>query len=292
MAREALYKRLPDTEANRIANKTRARNRQLRAKKAAKASANVRAARAKGRRRGHHRDRQEALFTAYRMQQVNLKTFRALDVKRRQDLGIGPSERGTLTLWAEYRSCMGNYRRKGQGFYTTNGQRARALEQDGRPRCNRTVQRAHQQLRAMGLLRRAHVKRGGSRRGERDCLRVNMMSFVTPPSAAPAKGLRPFTAGASRPLAEKDSADSIGRNDQPAPPARAAPPEGGRDGPAAKLPNGNSSDKEDTANAAGHTRSTEDDESVQFFRELNEIKARDGVLAAVQFMRERREQRL
>lgn len=227
-------------------NKTRAKNRHRRACKAAAASAKARRKRAKGRKVPHARTRKDALVLAYKVIQVNLKTFRVIEAERRRERGVQPSERGTMTLWAEYQSCMRAYRAQGNFFGTTNAQRARALALRGRPRCERTIRRAHKELHAMGLLTRTHIRRsafrkpGFQRPGRRDYLRVQVQSFVPLPSAAAASGLKPDDAAASRPLAVIDTAtgQAGGRDSCPAaqPPGWLAPPgTAGGPSPPAKL---------------------------------------------------------
>ncbi|HWY91088.1 MAG TPA: hypothetical protein VNY31_10490 [Solirubrobacteraceae bacterium] len=210
------------------------RLRQHRARQAGLASGRKRRACARGRRVGHGRDRQDGLALAYRIQQVPREEFERRFCKLRARQGIRVSERGLETRWVEYRSCMATYRAKGQDFKTTNGQRAEGLRARGRARCPRTVRRAHADLAGMGLLRRAHVRRGGARVGQRDCLRVRLMpSFVPPPSAAGAGAYRPLTAPAPVPkmvaVGERVSAGCAGRARGPAPPAQIVPPDGGRD---------------------------------------------------------------
>lgn len=131
------------------------------------------------------RVKQRELALNFRVRIVDRAEFGLLDAARRARAGIGPSERGTLTSWRLYQARVRSYKAKGQGFCTTNGQSARALEQAGRGRCTRTVQRQDQILAEMGLLRRYHDRRGGSRAGNRDRIRVQFApSFVTLPSAA------------------------------------------------------------------------------------------------------------
>lgn len=165
------------------------------------------------------RARQRELALNFPVRLVDRREFERRDDVRRAALGIGPSERGTETLWQEYLSCVKAYKAQGQGFLTTNGQRAAALRKRGRPRCERTVRRAHASLTEMGLLRRFHDRRGGSRAGNRDRLRVELVpSFVPPPLAA----------GSTSASRSSDPAPPVGRT------ALSAPPDGGRGGPPVK----------------------------------------------------------
>lgn len=240
---------MADSEASlRGFQSPRARRRE-RARRGGLESGRRRRELARGRATPHRRDRGEALALAYRVQQINREAFAKRFAQLREREGVLVSERGLETLWLEYCSCMKAYRAQGQDFKSTNAQRARALDLRGRARCTRTIQRAHKQLAQMGLLRRYHVKRGGSRAGQRDCLRICVTStYVTPPSAAPARALRALAAGASRSSTEEIEPLDSGRENreaaQPpgelrerapgAPSAGATPPDGGRlGGPAA-----------------------------------------------------------
>ena len=195
--------------------------RRARARRAGLASGRVRRARidpcAQRRRRREHLQRAHVRL-------VDREEFERRDYARRLAAGLEPNARGTETLWQLYRADARALQAKGQGFLTTNGQRARALEHAGRPRCARTVQRAHQALHQMGLLRTFHDRRGLMRPGRRDRLRVQFApSYVAPPSAAPTAPQRGLAVGAgtasiARPAgAESDQAGS-------------APPGGGRTG--------------------------------------------------------------
>jgi len=245
-----------------------------------------------GRKIGHQRDQHLGLSLAYRIQQINRVEFdkRFEQLRARQERRV--SERGRQTVWVEYLSCMAVYRTKGQDFKTTNSQRAAALAARNRPRCSRTIQRVHKDLAEMGLLRRAHVRRGGSRAGRRDCLRVFMTSsFVTPPSAAGAAALRAAIAPASRPLADKSSlGQTPSRDREPALPAL-GPPDGG-DGAAVKLPNNNDSKKKEGPHEVDESDSAEENKSLResdSYRLIEEIEAREGVSGVLRYLRERRE---
>jgi len=141
--------------------------------------------------------------------------------------GIRPNAGGIETRWQLYIGLVRVLKVKSQSFCTTNGQRSRALEKAGRPRCTRTVQRQHIVLREMGLLTVFHDRRGGAGRrpgSKKDRLRVQFAAInVAPPSAAQARS-------ASRSLAcalPQKRGDLQGRT------ASAAPPDGGRcDSPA------------------------------------------------------------
>jgi hypothetical protein len=193
---------------------------------------------ARGRSAPHERYREHALALAYRVQQISRQEFARRFAELRRSQGVLVSERAEETRWLEYVGCLALYRAKGQDFKTTNGQRAQGLCARGRPRCSRTVQRAHKDLAAMGLLGRAHVRRAGAQAGRRDCLRVRLLpSYVTPPSAAGVRGLRPSLT----PAPTADCAGFAGRErEDRAPPGQIAPPNGGRHrrAPAAPAPNG------------------------------------------------------
>lgn len=236
--------------------------------------------------RAHNSGRRgRELALAYRVQQVNRADFERRWLEDRARKGIQPSARGLQTLWTEYLACMKAYRIKGQDFTTTNARRARALQLAGRPRCTRTVQRAHHTLADMGLLRRHHVKRLGSRVGYRDCVRVCLLNpFVTLPSAAGAGELCSPTAPASHDRVTRqkseDSDSSVQTN--PGLLSKRPPPDGGRvDRAALRPPNGNGSDREGGASAAGNGEPVQ--ESVA--RRRAEVEARferDGLLGDVQ----------
>jgi hypothetical protein len=165
------------------------------------------------------RVKQRELALNFRVRLVARQEFERRDMQRRIDLGLNPSERGTETLWQEYMSCARAYKAKGQGFVTTNGQRAEALKKAGRPRCERTVRRAHRALAEMGLLRRYHDRRGGAAAGNRDRLRVQFTPIFVPlPSAA--KALSPTGRESFSPAPKRG--DIQGRT------TSAAPPDGGR----------------------------------------------------------------
>jgi hypothetical protein len=135
------------------------------------------------------RVKQRELALNFRVKVIGRVEFEERDAARRERLGIRPSSRGLETLWVHYRCRVRLYKAKGQGFCTTNGQSAQAITSAGRARCERTMRRADAALCEMGLLRRFHDRRGGSRAGCRDRLRVQFTpSFVPPPSAAAAIG--------------------------------------------------------------------------------------------------------
>lgn len=157
-------------------------------------SAIVRKANARGRQTPKRRDRQLAIAHAYPVRLSSYLKFRRRFNQLAELENRFVSERGLETAWREYMACARLYRLKGQGFRTTNGQRARAHALSGRPRCERTIQRTHHRLAAMGLLRRSHIKKLKDRAGHKDCLEITI-TFVAPRSAAPA-GLRP-AAGAN-----------------------------------------------------------------------------------------------
>jgi len=298
----SIFKDAEVTKDNEVGahNKKQAQYRRECAQKAAKASAKVRKENARERQVKHLRSRSQATAIAYPVRHISLKTFRELDARRREELGIQPSERGTMTLWAEYRSCMRCYSAKEQGFLTSNGQRARALKKAGRPRCTRTIQRAHHELTRMGLLRRYHIKRSGARRikNELDCLSIHMQQpkFCHPAvgSTSKATGL---TAGANRPLAANDCAgNDAGRpgNDRRGPPESQGDevPSGGGDDEAVKRPL-NSSDKEESSNEAvdyATTQGGEDPEPVRLSSEVEAQLDREGVQAVLQRLRGHPEQ--
>lgn len=133
------------------------------------------------------RERELALARAYRVQQVNrAELFRRFE-HHQQARGVFVSERGFETLWRLYVSTCRLYRVKGQATCTTNGQRSKAMEKAGRPRCGRTVQRQYRMLEQLRVVRVEHVKRMRATPGKRDCLRVHLLqSFVIPRSAAEA----------------------------------------------------------------------------------------------------------
>ena len=224
-----------DSEASLRGYSSPKRLRSQRARKAGLAS---------GRRRrdlaGPHkrRVRQRELALKFPIRLVDRAEFDRLDFARRLQHGIEPNERGTETLWRQYQADVRTYKVKGQGFLTTNGQRAEALRKGGLTRCERTVQRSHAILAEMGLLRRFHDRRGGARAGNRDRLRVQFApSYVTPPSAAPTTPSPLACVGASRTPSRADSSSECaadGRRDRrPATPARIGPPFGGSDRPPA-----------------------------------------------------------
>jgi hypothetical protein len=216
------------------------RLRQQRARAAGLASGRKR--RELGDRAVTRRARQRELALNFRVKLIDRAEFDRLDFARRLRAGIEPNERGTETLWQEYLSCARAYRAQGQGFFTTNGQRAEALRKAGRPRCERTVRRAHAALSEMGLLRRFHDRRGGWRAGRKDRLRIQFApSYVQPPSAAPTTTASQSCVGARNGL---DCAAG-GRRERT---ARARPPDGGGEG--GRQAAGNGSDDREGAIAA------------------------------------------
>jgi hypothetical protein len=229
--------------------KTRAHQRSQRARGAGLASGRKRRPL---RRRRRQTNQSEALALVYRIQQIDREEFARRFGELRERQGIRVSERGLQTRWLEYLSCMGCYRIKGQDFMTSGPRRARALQQRGRERCPRTVTRAHADVAAMGLLRREHVKRCGSRPGRMDCLRIRLLpSFVHLPSAAPTTTAAQSCVGASTAIGRSDSSSDCpadrrgGRG--PAPSGSDRPPNGGEMGRRPSPANGNGSDKERNA---------------------------------------------
>lgn len=224
------------------------RQRRDRARKAGLASGRKRRQFAQPQKR---RVRQRELALKFPVKLIDRAEFDRRDFARRLAAGLNPNERGTETLWQEYLSCARAYKAQGQGFLTTNGQRSAALHKAGRPRCARTIRRAHAALTEMGLLRRFHDRRGGARAGNRDRLRVQFApSFVPPPSAAPTTtasqscvGAHPGRDGTSH---NQDCAGRAGRQRGPAPPGSTRPPFGGSGNPPAE-PAGttNGSDQEE-----------------------------------------------
>lgn len=166
---------------------------------------------------------QQDLELIYPVQHISRRELERRDRQWRAREGIQTSERGLETLWQRYRSHMATYRVKGQDFKTTNGQGAQALRARNRARCPRTVQRIDKRLADMGLIQRGHVRRGGSRVGQRDCLRIHLRSpFVTPPTAAAA---RPSGgAAATAAVGGFDNTGSAGRDDRSAEPTGVPPP--------------------------------------------------------------------
>jgi hypothetical protein len=204
-------------------------NRRARARAAAKASARARRSRSFVRRRQLTRQQQAAL--AYPIQQLTKAQLRERFDAYQEAAGIIPSDRGFLTVWEVYAADMRAYRTKGQGFCTTNGQRAQSLCKAGRPRVGRTVRRAHRKLAELGVLRVHHDRRGGRRPGRKDRLRVELTQpFVPPPLAAPATTASPSSAGASPAVGRSDCAITDRRLADPAPPGSIRPPEGGSGG--------------------------------------------------------------
>jgi hypothetical protein len=261
------------------------RARQQLARKAGLASGRKRRQLANPQRR---RMRQRELALKFPVRIVDREEFERRDFERRLRAGLNPNERGTETLWQEYQSCVRAFRAQGQGFLTTNGQRAEALCKHGRPRCGRTVQRAHGALREMGLLRRFHDRRGGSRVGNRDRLRIQFApSFVTPPSAATTAPRRGLAVVAHRP----DTGGCAARKHGPAPPGLSAPPDGGRHGTPAAPANGNGSDKEENFYESAELRQLTlalTEAPAQSIQELAELAARarrDGISGLLQDVR-------
>lgn len=130
----------------------------------------------------------------------------------REDQGF-VSERGRETRWVAFRTVWRHTRASGTlDFRTTTPQRARAMELAGRARSDRTVQRVHRDLAAMGLVVTRHVHRGRATPGFRDCLHLRLVeSYVTPPSAAeegeqssPSSSAPPTTGIAPPPAADPD----------------------------------------------------------------------------------------
>lgn len=194
------------------------------------------------------REQQRELALNFRVRIIDRAEFERRDTARRIRAGIAPNERGTETLWQEYLSCVRCFHAQGQGFLTTNGQRAEALRKAGRPRCGRTVRRAHTALTDMGLLRRFHDRRGGSRPGRKDRLRVQFApSFVPPPSAAPATTAAPSSAGALPASGRRDCAIGDRRLGTAAPPPRIRPPTGGSHGGSQAAGNGSNEEGEPPA---------------------------------------------
>jgi hypothetical protein len=223
-----------DSEASLRGYSSPARARLQRARKAGLASGRKR------RELAHppvrRRMRQRELALKFPVKLVDRDEFDRREFERRLRLGIAPNARGEETTWLEYENCIRCFKAQGQGFLTTNGQRAEALAKRGRPRCDETIRRQHKILTELGLLRRFHDRRGGARAGNRDRLRVQFApSYVTPPLAAPTTPASQACVGASSP----DTGGYAARNHGPAPPGLSAPPDGGRPG------NGKGSDKGD-----------------------------------------------
>jgi hypothetical protein len=191
------------------------------------------------------REQQRELALNFRVRIIDRAEFDRRDMTRRLAHGLQPNERGTETLWQEYLSCVRCFKAQGQGFLTTNGQRSEALRKAGRPRCERTVRRAHAALAEMGLLRRFHDRRGGSRPGMKDRLRVQFApSFVPPPSAAPATTASPSSAGALTASGRGDCAITDRRSGTAASPPRVRPPTGGSHGGRQAAENGSDEEGE------------------------------------------------
>lgn len=172
--------------------------------------------------------------------------FRALQDSR----GVRFSERGFETIYTAYRGIVAKGRAEGKRTYlTTNAQRAAGMEERGRPRSLRTMQRTHRTLAEMGLpIGISHVRRGRATPGWCDCLRVTFRqtfharrrkrpgcdpstSFVTPPTATGVGTLRVLTTPVRTAKTASDCAAF-----------------GGRDRPPDK-PAGNGSDEEESAQA-------------------------------------------
>jgi len=216
------------------------RARSQRARRAGLASGRKRRQLAEPRKR---RVRQRELALKFPVRLIGRPEFERRDFERRLRLGINPNERGTETLWQKYLDNARVYRVKGQGFLTTNGQRAEGMRKAGRPRCERTVQRAHAALAEMGLLRTFHDRRGGARAGNRDRLRVQFApSFVAPPSAAPTASQSDVAVGASH---GRNSDRCAIRSHGPAPPGSVRPPYGGSGDPPAGPAGTNGSTQEE-----------------------------------------------
>lgn len=169
----------------------------------------------------NRRVRQRELMLHTPIAQAPFSEFAERFERMQEAKGIRVSERGLRTVWAVYCARFSAYRVKNQGFCTTNAQGARALCKRGRPRCARTIRRAHKQLAEMGYLHAHHDRRGGARAGNKDRLRINFMpSFVPPPSAAAATGASRPSAAASH---DSDSDGCAVRGHGPAPPGLSAP---------------------------------------------------------------------
>lgn len=73
-------------------------------------------------------------------------------------------------------------------FRTTNAERAAAMRNSGRERCERTMQRHHRRLQRMGLLMVGHVHRGRGASGFRDCLHLRLVQTYVAPPKGPEEG--------------------------------------------------------------------------------------------------------
>lgn len=97
--------------------------------------------------------------------------------------GIVFNARGCETSYQALRTAVLRGFGCGSAQYrTTNTERAAAMRNAGRARCERTMQRHHRRLQRMGLLMVGHVHRGRGAAGFRDCLHLRLVqSYVTPP---------------------------------------------------------------------------------------------------------------
>ena len=135
----------------------------------------------------------------------------------RKEQGVLVNARGLQTRWVAYRGILKHARARGTQLRSTNAQRARSMELHGRPRCERTMQRVHSDLTAMGLVVIRPIRRGGATPGFRDCLQLRLLeTYVTPPK------------GAGEEESSNDDSPALPTASvQPAEPAREDPPPGG-----------------------------------------------------------------
>jgi hypothetical protein len=222
--------------------------------------------RPRGRRVGHARDRKRAIARHYRQQQVDRAVFERLWRKDCEAQDVQVSERSLETGWAHYRALCRTFRAKGQGYHTSQAQRAAALANAGRARCDRTMRRHTRRLERLGLIRTEHIRKRLMVAGDRDCIAVFIcqvagvprlvqtgvaasgaggrggrssdLSFVRPPSAAGAGPQAALTAPAPAGCAgrKNGSAPHGARDPTPALPPANGSTEGeraktGRQGP-------------------------------------------------------------
>lgn len=176
------------------------------------------------------RTRQLALAVAYPAQQPSTKQLIQLY------LNDGGRQDGAETFAMVIRQDWRLARLRGPGAATTGPRRALGLAIEGRPRVRRTIQRHRQHAAKLGIAVYQHVKLGKGTPGNRDYLRVFLL---TPPRCHPAFGssyraLRPYIA-ASAAASGCEIALPRGSGDR-APPKAASepPPSAARHHPAAK----------------------------------------------------------
>lgn len=205
--------------------------RRAKARRAGYASGVARRRRSTVRRPPRARTGQQAIALAYKVRQVGVREFTDRYREMCEDRGIAYDVRGLNTALELYRCHLRHHRACGrQDFETTNDQISRALANNGRPRCRRTVQRQRKRLEWMGLIAYHHVRRSGHRRipGQLDSLRVRALcparrANVTPPSGAGAWLRQAAPACTSTPKATALSPPpTAAETDTPASPANSA----------------------------------------------------------------------